>query len=105
MPQLASVPEVALRLTKVQGQTVLHKDDVVIYRVELHRHGVFEKFLFLPNDAIPIYGMRTWQHRDAIPQELLKMVRRLSRRQQDRALSGEAGSAHEACRWCVGPPP
>eukprot|EP00775_Hariotina_reticulata_P007219 gene7219-7432_t len=74
MPQLAGVPEVALRLTKVQGHTVLHKDEVVIYRVELHRNGVFEKFLFLPNDAIPIYGMRTWQHRDAIPQELLKMV-------------------------------
>lgn len=41
------------------------------------RNGQFEKYVFLPNDAIPLYGMPTWQHRDAIPQELLKMVRRI----------------------------
>jgi hypothetical protein len=39
------------------------------------RNGLFEKYVFLPNDAIPLYGMRSWLHRDAIPQELLKMVR------------------------------
>jgi hypothetical protein len=44
-------------------------------RVEVTRNGLFEKYVFLPNDAIPLYGMRTWLHRDAIPQELLKMVR------------------------------
>jgi hypothetical protein len=64
----------SLRLTKIRGKTVLHGDDVMVYRVELARCGVFEKYLFLPNDAIPIYGVRSWQHRDAIPQELLKMV-------------------------------
>jgi hypothetical protein len=32
------------------------------------------RYLFLPNDALPLYGVRAWQHRDAIPAELLKMV-------------------------------
>jgi hypothetical protein len=31
--------------------------------------------MFLPNDTMPLYGVKSWQHRDAIPQELLKMVR------------------------------
>lgn len=74
MPLGLGGSEITLRLTKVQGKTVLHGDPVMIYRVELSRNGVFEKYLFLPNDAIPIYGVRSWQHRDAIPQELLKMV-------------------------------
>lgn len=76
IPMIGSgTSDITLRLTKVRGKTVLHGDDVMIYRVELARCGVFEKYLFLPNDAIPMYGVRSWQHRDAIPQELLKMVR------------------------------
>lgn len=54
---------------------MLQGDECVIYRVEVTRNGMFEKYVFLPNDVIPLYGMRSWQHRDAIPQELLKMVR------------------------------
>lgn len=74
MPLGFGASEITLRLTKVHGKTVLHGDPVMIYRVELARNGVFEKYLFLPNDAIPVYGIRSWQHRDAIPPELLKMV-------------------------------
>ncbi|WIA19913.1 hypothetical protein OEZ85_005806 [Tetradesmus obliquus] len=74
IPMISAGSDFSLRLTKVRGKSVLHGDDVMVYRVELARCGVFEKYLFLPNDAIPIYGVRSWQHRDAIPQELLKMV-------------------------------
>jgi len=65
---------VVLQLSRIKGRAVLQGDDCIIYRVEVTRNGMFEKYVFLPNDAIPLYGMRSWQHRDAIPQELLKMV-------------------------------
>ena len=65
---------VSLRLTKVKGKSALHADPITIYRIELSRSGQFEKYLFLPNDAIPAYGVRSWQHREAIPQEVIKMV-------------------------------
>jgi hypothetical protein len=63
-----------LNLARIKGRSVLQGDECVIYRVEVTRNGMFEKYVFLPNDVIPLYGMRSWQHRDAIPQELLKMV-------------------------------
>eukprot|EP00803_Ostreobium_quekettii_P007434 evm.model.scf_3092.1 EVM.evm.TU.scf_3092.1 scf_3092:11691-15567(-) len=66
--------EVSLRLTKIKGQTVLHQDDVTIYRMEFVRHGVFERYLFIPNDAIPLYGKPNWMNRATIPGEVLKMV-------------------------------
>jgi hypothetical protein len=65
---------VSLRLSKVKGKSALHADSITIYRIELSRSGQFEKYLFLPNDAIPAYGVRSWQHREAIPQEVIKMV-------------------------------
>lgn len=64
-----------LKATRIKGPSVLHGDEVVIYRLEVIRHGVLDKYMFLPNDTMPLYGVKSWQHRDAIPQELLKMVR------------------------------
>ncbi|CAD7696185.1 unnamed protein product [Ostreobium quekettii] len=75
LPLPPSVPgEVSLRLTKIKGQTVLHRDAVMIYRMEFVRHGVFERYLFIPNDAIPLYGKQNWMNRATIPGEVLKMV-------------------------------
>jgi hypothetical protein len=65
---------VSLRLTRVNGTSALNGDPVSIYRVEVLRDGFFDKYLYLPNDSIVLYGLRVWQHREAIPNEIIKMV-------------------------------
>jgi hypothetical protein len=66
--------QTSLRLTRVQGTSALNGDPVSIYRIEVLRDGFFDKYLYLPNDSIVLYGLRVWQHREAIPNEIIKMV-------------------------------